>query len=94
MALIAMLRSTNSGARFSADTETAGADWRARRRAALPRLRGPPVAELQRGLNYGYNEFAGHLETDGVYGPPTEAALRLGILPRGQLRRVADNEPG
>ena len=37
---------------------------------------------------------SGHLETDGVYGPPTEAALRLGILPRGQLRRVADNEPG
>ena len=59
MALIAMLRSTNSGARFSADTETAGADWRARRRAALPRLRGPPVAKLQRRLNYGYNEFAG-----------------------------------
>ena len=55
---------------------------------------GPPVAKLQRRLNYGYNEFAGHLETDGVYGPPTEAALRLRILPRGQLRRVADNEPG
>ena len=54
---------------------------------------GPQVAELQRRLKYGYNEFAGHLEIDGVYTPPTEAALRLRILPRGQLRLVADNEP-
>ena len=46
----------------------------------------PQVAELQRRLKYGYNEFAGHLEIDGVYGPQTEAALRLRILPRGQLR--------
>ncbi len=55
--------------------------------------KGPPVAELQRRLKYGYTEFAGHLDIDGVYGPQTEAALRLRILPRGQLRLVAHNEP-
>ena len=37
---------------------------------------GPQVTQLQRGLKYAYDDYAGELVIDGYFGPETEAAVK------------------